>query len=46
MLYAEAVKDHTVLRRSAMVNQIYGGWRVALEAQGAESQPEAIKGAE
>ncbi|KAI5120035.1 hypothetical protein M0805_004663 [Coniferiporia weirii] len=32
-LYAAAVKEHTVLRRSAMVNQLYGGWRLVVENQ-------------
>ncbi|KIY49766.1 hypothetical protein FISHEDRAFT_58023 [Fistulina hepatica ATCC 64428] len=29
--YSEAVKDLAVLRRSAIVNQLYGGWRLAVE---------------
>ncbi|KAL1742338.1 hypothetical protein HDZ31DRAFT_43448 [Schizophyllum fasciatum] len=29
--YAEAVKELAVLRRSAIVNQLYGGWRLAVE---------------
>ncbi|EEB97635.1 hypothetical protein MPER_03009 [Moniliophthora perniciosa FA553] len=35
-LYAEAVKELAVLRRSAIVNQLYGGWRLAVEDQNAE----------
>ncbi|KAE9400869.1 hypothetical protein BT96DRAFT_818644 [Gymnopus androsaceus JB14] len=30
-MYSEAVRDLTVLRRSAIVNQLYGGWRLAVE---------------
>ncbi|KAF5392005.1 hypothetical protein D9757_003251 [Collybiopsis confluens] len=32
-LYSEAVQELTVLRRSAIVNQLYGGWRLAVEDQ-------------
>ncbi|EAU84000.1 hypothetical protein CC1G_11438 [Coprinopsis cinerea okayama7 len=32
-LYAQAVKDSAVLRRSAIVNQLYGGWKLAVEVQ-------------
>ncbi|KAI6002100.1 hypothetical protein EDD15DRAFT_1579784 [Pisolithus albus] len=31
--YGEAVKELAVLRRSAMVNQLYGGWRLVVENQ-------------
>ncbi|KAI6041494.1 hypothetical protein EDC04DRAFT_2565603 [Pisolithus marmoratus] len=31
--YNEAVKELAVLRRSAMVNQLYGGWRLVVEEQ-------------
>ncbi|KAI6126837.1 hypothetical protein F5141DRAFT_1186166 [Pisolithus sp. B1] len=31
--YNEAVKELAVLRRSAMVNQLYGGWRLVVENQ-------------
>ncbi|KAJ8589718.1 hypothetical protein M405DRAFT_738103 [Rhizopogon salebrosus TDB-379] len=31
--YSEAVKELSVLRRSAVVNQLYGGWRLAVEEQ-------------
>ncbi|KAF5368816.1 hypothetical protein D9758_003015 [Tetrapyrgos nigripes] len=30
-MYTEAVQDLAVLRRSAIVNQLYGGWRLAVE---------------
>jgi len=30
-MYQEAVKDLAALRRSAIVNQLYGGWRLAVE---------------
>ncbi|TFK31877.1 hypothetical protein BDQ12DRAFT_693410 [Crucibulum laeve] len=32
-LYSEAAHDLTVLRRSAIVNQLYGGWRLAVEGE-------------
>jgi hypothetical protein len=32
-LYNEAVKEHTVLQRSAIVNQLYGGWKLVVEKQ-------------
>ncbi|KAI0267295.1 hypothetical protein BC834DRAFT_70750 [Gloeopeniophorella convolvens] len=32
-LYNESVKEHTVLKRSAIVNQLYGGWTLAVEKQ-------------
>ncbi|KAF9074613.1 hypothetical protein BDP27DRAFT_1213826 [Rhodocollybia butyracea] len=32
-LYSEAARDLAVLRRSAIVNQLYGGWRLAVEDQ-------------
>ncbi|KAJ3879292.1 hypothetical protein F5051DRAFT_206034 [Lentinula edodes] len=31
--YSEAVRELSVLRRSAIVNQLYGGWRLAVEDQ-------------
>jgi LYR motif-containing protein 4 len=31
--YNEAVKDLTVLKRSAIVNQLYGGWKLVVEKQ-------------
>ncbi|KIY61870.1 hypothetical protein CYLTODRAFT_362261 [Cylindrobasidium torrendii FP15055 ss-10] len=30
-MYGDAVKELTVLRRSAILNQIYGGWKLAVE---------------
>ncbi|KAG6902576.1 hypothetical protein C0995_014583 [Termitomyces sp. Mi166 len=30
-MYADAVKELGVLRRSAIVNQLYGGWKLAVE---------------
>jgi hypothetical protein len=32
-LYSDAVKELTSLRRSAIVNQLYGGWTLAVEKQ-------------
>ena len=32
-LYTDAVKELAVLRRSAIVNQLYGGWRLAVESE-------------
>ncbi|KAF9494360.1 hypothetical protein BDN71DRAFT_1449095 [Pleurotus eryngii] len=32
-LYKEAVDDLAVLKRSALVNQVYGGWKLAIEQQ-------------
>ncbi|KAI5897136.1 uncharacterized protein SCHCODRAFT_02570664 [Schizophyllum commune H4-8] len=34
--YSEAVKELAVLRRSAIVNQLYGGWRLAVEDENAK----------
>ncbi|KAF8153157.1 hypothetical protein B0H34DRAFT_722506, partial [Crassisporium funariophilum] len=42
-LYAESVKEHTVLSRSAVVNQLYGGWKLAVETKEMPQHPEAIK---
>ena len=42
-MYAELVKENAVLRRSAVVNQLYGGWKLAVEAKKLEEQPDAIK---
>jgi hypothetical protein len=30
-MYDSAVKDLTILRRSAVVNQLYGGWKLSVE---------------
>ncbi|KAF9011829.1 hypothetical protein BDQ17DRAFT_1396891 [Cyathus striatus] len=43
MLYSDAVKELTVLRRSAIVNQLFGGWRLAVEAKNAEKDPGEFK---
>jgi LYR motif-containing protein 4 len=32
-MYSDAVKESTVLTRSAVVNQLYGGLKVAVEAE-------------
>jgi len=32
-LYGESVKELTALKRSAIVNQLYGGWTLAVEKQ-------------
>ena len=32
-LYAAAVQEHAVLQRSAIVNRLYGGWRLVVENQ-------------
>ncbi|KAF5348799.1 hypothetical protein D9756_009782 [Leucocoprinus leucothites] len=39
-MYADAVKELNVIRRSAIVNQLYGGWRLAVES---ERRPEDIR---
>ncbi|SJL10396.1 related to Protein ISD11 [Armillaria ostoyae] len=36
-MYSDAMKDLVVLRRSAIVNQLYGGWKLAVE----EAAPKA-----
>ncbi|KIM41550.1 hypothetical protein M413DRAFT_71714 [Hebeloma cylindrosporum] len=41
-LYSDAVKDLTVLRRSAIVNQLYGGWKLAVEVKEEEKKPDMI----
>jgi len=33
LLYSEAAKELTSLKRSAIVNQLYGGWTLAVEKQ-------------
>ncbi|KAJ6588486.1 hypothetical protein B0H19DRAFT_1099642 [Mycena capillaripes] len=38
-MYSDAVADLAVLRRSAAVNQMYGGWRLAVEDR---KKPETI----
>jgi len=39
-MYNDAVKELSVIRRSAIVNQLYGGWRLAVEV---EKRPEEVK---
>ncbi|KDQ56728.1 hypothetical protein JAAARDRAFT_36218 [Jaapia argillacea MUCL 33604] len=39
-LYNDAVKEHAVLKRSAIVNQLYGGWKLVVEDQ----KPERTRG--
>ena len=34
LLYSDAVKELAVLRRGAIVNQLYGGRRLAVEVEG------------
>lgn len=41
-LYSDAVKELTVLRRSAIVNQLYGGWKLAVEVKEEEKKPDMI----
>ncbi|KAJ7031613.1 hypothetical protein C8F04DRAFT_694924 [Mycena alexandri] len=38
-IYSDAVAELAVLRRSAVVNQMYGGWRLAVENT---TKPETI----
>lgn len=40
-MYTVAVKELAVLRRSAIVNQLYGGWKLAVEMEGKD--PAAFK---
>ncbi|PPQ86417.1 hypothetical protein CVT25_003539 [Psilocybe cyanescens] len=40
-LYSDAVRESTVLRRSAIVNQLYGGWKLTIEVEDAQKQPDA-----
>lgn len=42
-LYSDAVAELTVLRRSVIVNQLYGGWTLAVEKQERGNQPADIK---
>jgi hypothetical protein len=37
-LYREGVKELTTLKRGAIVNQLYGGWTLAVEKQGQEQR--------
>ncbi|KAH9474748.1 LYR motif-containing protein 4 [Psilocybe cubensis] len=40
-LYSDAVRESTVLRRSAIVNQLYGGWKLAVEVQDKQKQSDS-----
>ena len=40
LLYSDAVKELAVLRRSAIVNQLYGGSRLSVENEGKEGMRE------
>ena len=42
-MYREAKQELDVLRRSVIVNQMYGGWRLSVEAQQAERDPDTVK---
>ena len=42
-MYSDAVKENTVLTRSAVVNQLYGGWKLAVETTQLEAKADAIK---
>ncbi|KAF8227399.1 hypothetical protein L208DRAFT_1296833 [Tricholoma matsutake] len=41
-MYSEAVKELSVLRRGAIVNQLYGGWTLAVENQKQGNRSEDI----
>jgi len=45
-MYAEAVKEHTVLQRSAIVNQLYGGWKLAIEVKEKEEHADTMERAD
>jgi hypothetical protein len=45
-MYAEAVKEHTVLQRSAIVNQLYGGWKLAVEVKEKEQHADTMERAD
>ena len=40
MLYSDAAKEFVVLRRSGIVNQLYGRWKLAIEV---ERKPQEFK---
>jgi LYR motif-containing protein 4 len=33
MMYADALEELAVIRRSAVMNRLYGGWTLAVEKQ-------------
>ncbi len=37
-LYSKSVKELTALKRGAIVNQLYGGWTLAVEKQNLERE--------
>lgn len=39
-MYSEAAAELSVLRRSAIVNQLYGGWKLAIEDP--HTKPEVV----
>ncbi|KAJ3513684.1 hypothetical protein NMY22_g14968 [Coprinellus aureogranulatus] len=43
-LYTAAVRDSTVIRRSAIVNQLYGGWKVAVELENKDGKGSEMEG--
>jgi len=43
LMYKEAKQELDVLRRSVIVNQMYGGWRLSVEAQQSERDPDTVK---
>ncbi|KAF8635666.1 hypothetical protein AX15_000294 [Amanita polypyramis BW_CC] len=42
-MYEEAKQELAVLRRSVIVNQMYGGWRLPIETQQVERKPDVVK---
>lgn len=42
-MYEEAKQELAVLRRSVIVNRMYGGWRLSVETQQAERDPDTVK---
>jgi len=42
-MYSEAIKESTSLKRGAIVNQLYGGWKLSVEIKEEEQKnPEKI----
>ena len=37
-MYSEVLKENAVLRRSAVVNQLYGDWKLALEEKNSQKK--------
>ena len=42
-MYEEAKQEFAVLRRSAFVNQMYGGWQLPVEVQQSEREQDVVK---